>query len=401
MKKVKCLRLNDQGEGVCYIDKKVVFVPELLPKDEAFIRILKDKKNFMEGEVIKYLSFSDDRVKAICPYRSCGCALKELNYKKQLEYKEEKVKNIIKKFSGLDNVVIDIIPSKKTNYYRNKITLKVHNKVGYFKNKTNEFLAIENCALADKRINDIIVILNTLNLENVKEITIKAFDNVMIIIDGVLDIEKLKKYAASIYMDKRLVYGSKYIKATINGLKFNISKDSFFQVNTDMIEVLYNEAIKLTSKKGQALDLFCGTGTISLILSKYFDKVIGIEINKEAIDCANENKILNKIDNVDFICGDANEVCKNLKDKMNTVIVDPPRAGLSKNGINNILRINPEEIIYVSCNPLTLVRDLNILKENYTVEKIIPVDLFPNTYHVECITLLTNIKPGKDGGCYF
>ena len=386
MEKVECERLNDQGQGIGYINNKIIFVPELLPGDKVLVQITKEKKNFMEGKIIEYLSLSKDRVKPICPYLNCGCALKSLNYQKQIEYKENKVKNILKKFSGLENVVIDIITSKKTNYYRNKITLKVKDKVGYFKNKTNDFLAIEGCALADTRINEIIKVLNTLDLNNTKEITIKAFDDVMIIIDGVLDISALKEYVSSIYMNDKLVYGNKYITTTINNLTFQISKDSFFQVNTSMIETLYNEAIKLVTNKGKALDLFCGTGTISLILSKHFKKVIGVEINKEAVECALENKKLDNINNVEFICGDANEVCKDLT--ADVVFVDPPRAGLSKEGIQNILKVNPEKIVYISCDPVTLARDLNVLKEKYIVEKVIPVDLFPNTYHVESVSLL-------------
>lgn len=387
MKKVKCERLNDQGRGIGYINNKIIFVSELFPGDEALVQITKEKKNFMEGKVIKYLNLSKDRIEPICPYLNCGCILKSLNYQKQLEYKENKIKNIIKKFSGLENVVTTIIPSIKINYYRNKITLKVKGKIGYFKNQTNDFLAIEGCALADTRINEIIKVLNNLDLKNVKEVTIKAFDEVMIIINGTLDYSKLKDYVSSIYINGKLVYGNKYITTTISELTFKISKDAFFQVNSSMVETLYKEAIKLVTNKEKVLDLFCGTGTISLILSKYFKKVIGVEINKEAVDCAEENKKINNINNVEFICGDANEVCKDLN--ADTLFVDPPRAGLSKEGIQNILKVNPKEIIYISCNPITLARDLNALKEKYTVEKIIPVDLFPNTYHVECVSVLS------------
>ncbi len=390
MEQVKCERLNDQGEGIGYINNKIIFISELLPEEQATIEVTKEKKRFMEGTVIKYLTFSKDRIKPLCPYLNCGCALKSLSYQKQLEYKQNKVKNIIKKFSGLENVVANIIPSKNINYYRNKITLKVNGKVGYFKNKTNDFLAINACALASPKVNNIINILNTLDLTKVKEITIKDFDEIMIIIDGNLDITKLKEQVASIYMNDNLVYGGKYITTKINDLIFKISKDSFFQVNTLMTEILYNTAISLTNHKGRALDLFCGTGTISLLLSHHFEEVIGIEINKEAIECALENKKTNHIDNVQFICGDANKVCQDLKDwKSDVIFVDPPRSGLSKDGVNNILKLRPKEIIYISCNPVTLARDLNILKEKYTVQEIIPIDLFPNTYHVESVTKLT------------
>ena len=386
MKKVKCERLNDQGQGIGYIDNKVIFIPEFLPGDEVLVRIIKDKKNYMEGIVIKYLTFSKDRIKPICPYLNCGCPLKALNYQKQLKFKQEKLQNIMRKFAGLTDVVTDIVPSKEISYYRNKITLKVKNGIGYYKNGTNDFLPIDGCPLAERRINEIIKVLNTLDLSNAKEITIKAMDEVMIIIKGKIDINKLQKYADSIYMDGKLVYGKAFITASIDDLKFKVGKDSFFQVNNSMISVLYKTAISLATKKGTALDLFCGTGTISLFLSKYFDKVIGIDINKEAIECALENRKINNINNVDFICGDANTLCQDLK--ADVIFVDPPRSGLSKDGLKNILDINSEEIIYISCEPITLARDLKLLKEKYTVEKVIPVDNFPNTFHIESVTLL-------------
>lgn len=384
--KVKCERLNDQGSGVCYYGGKVVFVPELLPGEEANIMLIKEKKNYMEGKVVEYLSYSKDRINPLCPYLNCGCQVKSLSYDKQLIYKQEKVKNILKKFSGLTGVVSDIIKCDNINFYRNKITLKVNKKVGYYKNKTNNFLPINSCAIASEKANEIIKVLNILDLSKVNEIVIKTFNETMIIIDGTLDYTKLKKYADSIYMNNHLVYGMEYIETKLFDLTFKISKNSFFQVNTSMIETLYKTAIDLVKNENTVLDLFCGTGTISLILSKYFKKVIGIELNEEAVKCANINKKINNINNVEFICGDANKVCKNLK--ADVVFVDPPRSGLSKDGINNILNINPNSIVYISCDPITLSRDLNVLKEKYNVVKVIPVDLFPNTYHIENIAFL-------------
>lgn len=384
--KLICERLNDQGFGISYINGKIIFVPEFIPGDEAEVEILLEKKKYMEGKVLKYIKYSPDRIEPFCKYLNCGCSIKSLDYEKQLQYKEEKVKNIIKKFCGLSDVVEEIIPSKKITGYRNKITLKVRKKVGYYKNKSNDFIEICSCLLADGKINKIIKLLNTLDLSKVNEITIKNFNQTMIIVDGILDYEKLKDYANSIYMNGKIVYGDEYITTNICGLNFKISKDAFFQVNTSMIERLYKTAIEQIKGKKTALDLFCGTGTISLILSKYFQKVIGIEINKEAVECADENKKLNNIENVEFICGDANKLCEKIS--ADVVFVDPPRCGLSKAGIDNILSINPDSIVYISCNPITLARDLNLLKEKYNINKVIPIDLFPNTYHVESVCVL-------------
>ena len=182
----------------------------------------------------------------------------------------------------------------------------------------------------------------------------------------------------------------KFVMVKLKGLTFKISKEAFFQVNKYMTEKLYDLALNYLKpdKTKTVLDLYCGTGTISLILSKHFKKVIGIELNKEAIDCAQENKKINKINNVNFICGDASKEIKKVQDKIDYIIVDPPRSGLTKEGIGHILKLNPKKVVYISCDPITLARDLNLLKEYYDIKEVTPVDMFPNTYHVENVAVL-------------
>ena len=382
--RVFCERLDDYGRGIVFLDK-ICFVPGLLPLEEADIEIVLNKKKYMIGKVISIISESPYRVSSLCPYDSCGCALKNLAYDKTLEFKLNKVRSILSRFASLDNVVSSIVKSDNVNFYRNKVTLKVNHGVGYFKNNSNDFLGISSCFIAKKVINDIIGVLNTLDLSGVHEITIKAYDEVMIVIDGVLDFSVLKDYASSIYMNGNLVYGKRYVLASISSFRFYVGPEAFFQINDNMTLKLYEKVSSYLSGD-TVLDLFCGTGTISLFLSKYFSKVIGVEINEDAVSCANMNKELNKVSNVSFICGDVSDILPSLK--ASSLVVDPPRAGLSKEAVLSILKIGPDRIVYVSCDPVTLARDLSLLKEDYEVLDVTLFDMFPNTYHVESVAVL-------------
>ena len=385
---VECKKLDHFGRGIVFVNDKITFVRGLLPMETAEVKITVDKKKYAEGELVKLIKTSCDRVIPNCPYENCGCAIKHLKYEKQLRYKEEKVKEIVYKFGHIKPIFRNIIYDDHISGYRNKITLKVDNSVGYYEFNTNKFLKIDNCFLVDEKINKILKVLNTLDLSMAYEVIIKEFDQIMIVIKGKIDFEPLKEFADIIYVDDKLVYGDEFASVMIKDFSFKISKDSFFQVNKYLTEKLYDTALNYCGKdkSKKVLDLYCGTGTLTLLLSKYFDFVTGIEINKEAVLCALENKKINKVNNVKFICGD---VSKEI-DKLNAdiIVVDPPRSGLSKEGRDDIIRIDPSKIVYISCDPITLARDLNVFSEKYEVIEITPVDMFPNTYHVETVTLL-------------
>ena len=206
-----------------------------------------------------------------------------------------------------------------------------------------------------------------------------------------LDITPLKEIASSIYLkinNKYIhAYGNKNIYEKLENYKFKISPDSFFQVNIDTCSKLYNKVKEYIGSNKNVIDLYCGTGTIGIFISKN-NNVIGIEINEYAIKDAEENKKINKIDNINFFCGDSGKKLKQLKFNPNIIIVDPPRSGLNKETINNILKFDSKEIIYISCDPMTFVRDLNILNKYYDIKEITPFDMFPNTYHIENIAYL-------------
>ena len=311
----------------------------------------------------------------------------------------------MKKFAKIDSTTIKDIIGTEQFYYRNKITLQVSKKVGLYKKASYEIISIDKCYISDSNINKIIDKLNTMNLENVNQIIIKSSLNtndIMVVfciynrIDEKYLVESLKDLVTSIIKkykhEEKCLYGKNSIIEKINDYSFYISPESFFQVNTIGMEKLYNivkEYIK-PNKDMCILDLYCGTGTIGIYLSRYSKELNCVEINKSAVKYAKMNAALNDINNIKFVCADVKDVINDYKN-IDAVIIDPPRAGLSNEAINNLIKLNAKKIVYVSCDPATLARDINILKEFYDLKEITPVDMFPNTYHVECVSLL-NLK---------
>ena len=394
-------RLDDFGRGITNVDGKTCFVYNALDEEEVDIEIINSKKKYLEAEQIKIDKSNTDRVTPKCPYYlECGgCNIMHMNYEKQLKFKEDKIKNTLKKFAGIDNVVRSIIPSEEL-IYRNKITLKVKNGVlGLYKNKSNNLINIDKCLICSNAINEVIKELNNIKLNNLDEIIIRSnYKNETLIslcgnnIDSDYYINSLKSINNIVIIDKgskKIIKGKDYIIDKIGNLLFKVSIESFFQINSFEVEKLYNKVLEYANLNGNEniLDLYCGTGTIGMFLSKKAKKVFGIEINENAIKDANYNKELNNVKNIEFLCSDVGLIKSNYKD-VDLVVIDPPRSGLSNEAIKNVIDINPKKIIYVSCDQITLARDLNILKNNYTIKEVTPVDMFPNTYHVETVSVL-------------
>lgn len=394
-------RLDDFGRGITKDLKTICFVSNALPSEEVELDITNKKSKYIEAETKKIIRESSDRVKPLCPYYLLcgGCNIMHMNYDAQLKFKKSKVENIIRRFAGLDNIVKDIIPSIELNY-RNKVTLKVkNNSLGYFKDKSNELVSIDYCYLCNESINKVINELNNIELENIYEVIIKSNylnESLVCFIGNNIDSNYLKNNLLNIdnivVIDnqvKNIIKGNDYIIDMIDSLKFKVSVDSFFQVNSYQVKNLYNKVLEYASLTGNetVLDLYCGTGTIGMFLSSKAKHVYGVEINESAVKDANFNKELNNINNIEFICEDANKI----KDKFNNidlVVVDPPRSGLGNGSINYLLDISPKKIIYVSCDPVTLARDLCLLKETHNIKELTPVDMFPNTYHCESVCIL-------------
>ena len=393
--KVVIDRFDDLGRGIAYVGDKVTFIPNTIPGDRVAITITKESKKYNIAKVDKYLKLSSMRVKPKCPYFDIcgGCTLQNISYEDTINYKCNKVKNLFKKNK------IDINPTIIKNpspfNYRNKISLKVvDKKIGFYEENTHNIVEIKECIIASPAINKTIPLISEFNIIN-GSITIRSNknDEILIIIESNdklnIDINYLKTQIklVGIVINNETYYGDNFLIENINDYFYKISYDSFFQVNPYVASILFNEVSKRINEEDTVLDLYCGVGTLSLNAT-CAKEVIGVEIVENAILNAIFNAHINKIDNVKFILNDSTKAVSKLNKKFTKVIVDPPRSGLTKTIIDNILSINPEEIIYVSCDPATLVRDILLFIDKYNIKKAIIFDMFSYTYHVETMIVL-------------
>ena len=388
--------LNHLGQGITRIDNKITFVPKTVSGDIINLEITKSHKNYNEAKLLKIVKPSPDRIEYKCPYyNKCGgCNIANLEYTNQLKYKKEKVINIFKKYNKIE-INPTIIASDEILHYRNKITLQYNEKLGLYEEKTHNIIEIQECLLMPQKVNDIIKLLSKYNYNtSLQKIVIRIINNQVMINIIAKDIPKslieiLKNLDVSVYHNSKYISGNKVLIETLNNYKFSILPDSFFQINKKQTINLYNQIVEYANpqKEDKVLDLYCGVGTIGIYLSKYCKEVLGIEINKSSIENANINKKLNNVENISFIEADVSKVLS-MKYKADIIIVDPPRSGLDKNIIETLIKINPKKIVYVSCDPITLSRDINLLKNNYILKDIKLYDMFPETYHVECVTVL-------------
>lgn len=397
MFEVEIEKLDNQGRGICYVNNKITFVQNALPQEKVKISLTKESKKYNEAKVIEYIITSKDRIESPCPYfNECGgCELLNLSYENTCKYKKEKLENILSKYANIKTKV-EIIKSPKNLYYRNKITLKIENgKVGYFAPKTHNLICIDKCLLAEPAINDFIKNIKRLNIKN-GEIIIRSNYNSELLIwiktkDRINpDIPYLKnnhKIVGVILNDKVLEGDNNFIEI-INHQLFTVSHDSFFQINRDICSKLFDLVNKHINDNETILDLYCGVGTLGINASKNAKKAFGIEIVKNAVLNAITNSKINKRDNIYYMLGDVSSCLPKIKDKVDTIIVDPPRAGLDKITKETIIKFNPSKIIYVSCDPMTLARDLKELSSYYNIIEIKGLDMFPHTEHIETFAVL-------------
>lgn len=393
--KVNIIDENNEGLGVTRINNKVTFIPFAIKDEIVDIKIVKENKKYDIGVIEKIINKSSNRKDLICPYYyNCGgCDIMHMNYDYQLKFKKEKVINNLKHISNIEIDDIDIIYDNEYNY-RNHIVLSIYNKnIGFLKRNTNEVINIDRCLISNNIINDKIkeirTFINKYNV-NINKISIKAYDEVLINIESndFNLIDEFVKYVpcTSLFLNDKLVYGKNYVTISFNNYKFEVSSKSFFQKNTTMAIKLY-EYIKENINYENILDLYCGVGSIGIYISDKAKRITGIEIIDDAIKNAEKNAIINNVNNINFICGKVENNLDNINN-IDTIIVDPPRVGLNRKAIDNIIKINPQKIIYVSCNSTTLARDINYLKDRYKIENIKLFDLFPNTNHCESIAVL-------------
>ncbi len=424
------------GAGVAKHEGLTVFVNGGVTGDRVRAKIIKVTKNYLVARIEEFIEKSPFRREVLdCSVfsRCGGCSFRHVKYEYELEIKKNFVKSCMKK-SGLDEVMVnDVLTTGKRDGYRNKIQYPVSEKgIGYFAAKSHEVITSKSpCPLHDEIFNPI---LNTIT-EFLVKYSISAYDEetgkglarhiflrcgtknekkvqVCLVINGkslknsdelvkmlrehscvcgIMLCHNTKNTNVIMGDEFTLLWGDKYIKDTLLGLEFKIAPSSFYQVNHDGAELLYSTALKMADIKptDTITDLFCGTGTIGLYFKKNSGakKLIGVEIVPDAVKNAMENARVNGVENAEFICGDANVPEISGAD---IVIIDPPRKGAEARLIERISEISPRQVIYISCDPATLARDMAIFKNHgYTAKSVTPVDMFPGTSHVESVVCLT------------
>lgn len=427
-----------EGEGIAKIDNFAIFIPNAIKGEKAKIVIVKVNKNYAYGKILEILEPSKARNNDIdcATYKRCGgCNLRHMNYESTLSLKNSIVENILRKNINKEIPVNKIIGMENPINYRNKLQYPVGIEngkpvMGVYANRTHTIIPTNSCGIQDKKsqeiANDIFEFIRENNVQPYNEATQtgvvrhviikigKKTNEVMVIIvvNDNFDKEKefvkyitekhniktivknINKNNTNVILGKKnvVLYGDGYIQDILGEYRFNISPLAFYQVNPVQTEKLYNTAIKLADLKGTevAYDLYCGIGTISIFLAKHVKKVYGIEIIEDAIKDAKQNAMINNVNNVEFMVGDVEKTLPIILEKElpDVVFVDPPRKGLDNTTIQNLLKIKPKKIVYISCNPATLARDLKLLNEDYDIKKVQPVDMFPYTSHVECVSVL-------------
>ncbi len=397
-------KLDHFGNGLAKVENQYIFVKNALPKETVKIEITKLKKKFLNAKAIKIITPTVDRVSVPCPYYEVcgGCQVMHLAYFKQLEFKKEKVVELFQKFAGVRDLEIEQIFSGKQFAYRNKVIFHGKNQMlGLYQEKSNDLVEVENCLLVEEGLNQIYHKIKEYLKKNsdarIEDLTIRktSSNEYMLILNGDLNLKMFLSYLdqfslKSVYFNQKLVYGEEYITEDIFGFKFRIYPNAFFQVNYEMMKKLYQVVMDYYQDKNYqtVLDLYCGTGTIGMLVSSYVKELIGVEVVHDSIIAANQNQKINQLPNVTFLEGKVENHISKFQN-IDSIILDPPRSGLDSKTRETILKIAPQSIVYISCDPATLARDLKELLEDYTIVKVHLVDMFPNTYHVECVCVLS------------
>jgi 23S rRNA (uracil1939-C5)-methyltransferase len=436
--RVKCLGMDGEGKGIIKVKGKEIHVPNLIEGETAVIEV-SQKRNLINAKVVRIEEKSQNRVVPKCPHFSqCGgCQLQHLSYKGQSEFKQKTIEKLMKQYHKVN----EILTMKDPYFYRNKVHSTVaHDQKGkaisgIYEENTHRVIPIDQCAIQDKRADKIIAsvreIMNTYKMKAYDEDTGQGFlrhilvktgfvsNQIMVVLvvsshvfpgknNFVATLLKKHPEITTIVMNinnrktsvvlgetEKVLYGKGHIEDTLCGTIFQISPKSFYQINPMQTEILYNKAIDMAKLTGHetVIDAYCGIGTISLIVSKKSKSVIGVELNKDAVKDAMKNTRRNNIGNARFYNDDAGNFIVGLakeKQKIDVVFIDPPRSGSDERFLSSLVKLMPAKVIYISCNPVTQERDLKYLTAHgYKVEEIQPVDMFPQTYHVESVVLIS------------
>ena len=431
------------GEGIAKIEGFTIFIPNAIKGEKCEILIVKVLTSHAYGKILKIIQASPERVEVDCAtYKRCGgCDLRHMTYENTLELKKNAVQSLVNKSLKQKVEAQKTIGMENPFYYRNKAQYPLgldkdeNPAFGIFAQRTHTIITIDKCFIqteisqeiaktilefikennipvyneenqtglfrhivvkVGKYTNEVmcILVINGKNFpkeEGLVELLCNKYKNIRTIVKNIND----KNTNVILGRENINLYGDGYIEDKLGDYTFKISPLSFYQINPVQAEKLYNIAIESANlnKEDILFDLYCGIGTIGIFASKYVKKVYGIEIVEQAIKDAKENAKMNDIQNIDFIVGDVEQAFDELINKKNiiptAIIVDPPRKGLDDRTIENIIKVRPKRLVYISCNPATMVRDLAKLEDTYTITKIQPVDMFPYTKHVECVVAMT------------
>ena len=431
-----------EGEGIAKIDGLTVFVPGSIKGEKCEILIVKVLASHAYGKIVNIIEKSENRKESDCAtYKRCGgCSLRHMTYESTLKLKRQVVQNLVNKGLKKKVEVLETIGMENPYNYRNKAQYPVglnsegQPEVGVFAQRTHTIIPIQTCLIQTEISQKIAkTILNFVKEKNIqvyneenqkgllRHIVIKVgkYTNqvmcILVVNDSKFNQEQeLVKLLCEKYPEIKTIvkninnkntnvilgkeninlYGNGYIEDKLGEYIFKISPMSFYQVNPVQAEILYTTAINQANldKNDILFDLYCGIGTIGIFASKYVNKVYGIEIVPQAIEDAKENAKINDVKNIEFICGDVEVAFDELinKEKIvpSAIIVDPPRKGLDNKTVENIAKIKPAKLVYISCNPATMVRDLTKLENIYNIKAIQPVDMFPWTNSIECVSVL-------------
>ena len=429
---------SSEGLGIARVNGAVVFVPHAVRGEEIDLRITKVMKTSCAGEIVKIHNPSPERMEPECPYagKCGGCAYRHLTYPEELWAKRQRVQDALTRIGGLDLTVEEILGAKNPEHYRNKSQYPVgaDGSIGFFQARTHKVVTIRRCLIqteaADRTAQAVGEWMRRYKISAYDETTGKGLVRHVcvrvnrkgeslccVVVNGnkVPREPELAAYVTTavphtvgvllnsntrrgnvVLGDKyRTLFGRNYLMDTLCGLEFKLSMPSFYQVNRDQAEVLYGKALEFAGLTGNetVLDLYCGIGTITLCLAKAAKRVIGAEIVPPAIRDAKENALRNHIENAEFFCGDAADIAAKLESdglRPDVVTVDPPRKGLAPEVIASVAAMGPEKVVYVSCDPATLGRDVKIFREfGYEAKRAAAVDMFPGTAHVETVVLLS------------
>ncbi|MGI6109811.1 MAG: 23S rRNA (uracil(1939)-C(5))-methyltransferase RlmD [Eubacteriaceae bacterium] len=426
------------GEGVGKHEGMTVFVDGAVPGDEVSARIGVVKPRYAKAEIKEVIQPSSKRKSDgfVCPNAAVcgGCPFFDVDYAEQLRLKEKQVRDALQRIGGFeDPQVLPVIGMENPYHYRNKAQYKVCSKgLGFYQKGSHQVVPIGSCLTQPENSERIISILNSIIKKNgltvyneqthkgllrgiIQRTNRKGETMLVFVINGrrlpneqeIISKLSRDKDIVSVYIninrekgnrilgkESRLIYGQEYLTETLGGKQFKLSPSSFFQVNTEQTEVLYGLVRDYANvQPGEALyDLYCGTGTIGIYVADGDTRLTGIEINPEAVADAQENAALNGLTNAEFLAGKAEVIAPELSGKPDCIILDPPRKGCDESLLKLLLELKAPRIVYVSCNPTTLARDLKILAPDYKAEKIQPVDLFPQTGHVETVVLMSRVE---------